>query len=166
MDNSFEAIIYIIATILVIVMSVVRAQNKKKAAENKPEPPRNIFFPDMEMEPPAEVFREDEEDEEEVTLENEPVLKTVTVTEEPLEKESISTEELEKKQFENEGISVFQMEEKNGDIFSEEIKDDINLSASFFSEDKTKAEQKNAVGKEFDLKQAVIYSEILKRKEF
>ncbi|MBN2350106.1 MAG: hypothetical protein JXJ22_14800 [Bacteroidales bacterium] len=171
MEDSVETIIYIVITIIAIVASVYRNKAKKEQTA-----PKNIFFPDLEMdtEPEYEQQRENPTEEylsplEEILLGKQP--------EPEIYKEPEIISEPESKQIEGEAV----FEETKNLLISDDISHEGSAEVSaeesgdmseeiskykFYDYNAIKDTEEDVTERDFDLKKAVIYSEILNRKYF
>lgn len=160
MEDSVEIIIYIIAVIIALVTSIVRAQNKRRQGENHEPPRRNIFFPELETEPYEAHSEEDMSNESDNKTGSRVVFETV---EEEMKRRSSDIENTEKKKY-VEGEAIFR--ETKNTLLSDEITDNISISELLSARKDKDEEIEEADEEEIDWKDAVIHSEILNRKEF
>jgi hypothetical protein len=160
MEDSFEIIIYIIAIVVALVSSVVRAQNKKKQRETQVPPGKNIFFPELETESYETYCEEEMSDEADNETESQVVF---DIIEEDTERKNTDTESTKKKEY-IEGEAIFQ--ETRDALLSDEISDNISISELLSDRNEKEGDGGLTEEEEIDWQKAVIHMEILNRKEF
>jgi hypothetical protein len=174
-NSNIDILIYVIAMVLGLALNFLRNYNKRKAKELKEQKGEEPSFPEVLFEP---VFQEQEtnyEDSESSELETEEYEAIDTVPKPEVILESVETTDVKTEPIDipsqEEGQAAFASttEQLHPDEFD---KSEIEISASelySFIKDSEKQttemeEEKSPEEEEFDLGQAVIYSEILNAK--
>ncbi len=162
MEDFIEVIIYIIITIVAIVGSVF----KNKAGKDKQKQPEEAFFPDLDkgsggMEP-RDLFEEKRISDEKYVIDTEDKPVPFSVEEEN-EEEMYNYLEEGESAFQSTSDSLLSDDQPLDivDLHEKEIEDDITRqSISDFIDEKDMTEQ------DFNLREAIVYSEIINRKYF
>ena len=184
MEDLTGLIIYIVIAIIGVLASVYRSKNKKKSVipppfKSAPVEAEPAETSEDEFDPFAGLFDEksgwDGSEAEEDVKEKEFATRKDITAEETYAGKDIKEEESKVKEF-NEGEAVFKetdealISDNDSDITAGQITDEEYVEGIFAigEEEPLKTEHEKYSEKEekFDLRQAVIYSEILKRREY
>jgi len=184
MEDITGLIIYIILAIIGVLAGIYRNKNKKRSVIRPPlesspvevEPAESI---ESEYDPFAGIFNEKVEEEdygaESEVREEESVAEQITDKEELITGQDVKEEDTYNKRYE-EGVAVFDVtkevliSDEDSEITDSKIADtELSKDISVTEEEKSiiaEHDESSEMKKRFNARKAVIYSEILKRREY
>lgn len=157
MEGLFDNILYIVITIVVLAFSMMNKKKKAEEAQRKTtQRPSTVFDPFEEVFSQSETEVEDEMDEEEEIIQTAPEIRSIL-------RDPVQSNEPRNEAFNPEVISAFSKAEKKPAVKVKEektIEDDMIIDMKY---DWDNDEEKHPEI-DFDLRTAVIQSEVLNRK--